>query len=77
MVSCGSRNVHCRWYIANDIHSSIQLEIDVPSNHNDGKMPILDLKVWLEEDVSNRKCQIMHEFYAHGQLNGLLWPKNC
>ena len=35
--------------IANDIHPSIQLEIDVPSNHKDGKMPILDLKVWLEE----------------------------
>ena len=31
------------------MHPSIQLEIDCPSNHEDGKVPILDLKVWIED----------------------------
>ena len=31
--------------VGNSIHWSIQLEIDCPSNHNDGKMPSLDLKL--------------------------------
>ena len=35
--------------------------MDYPSNHNDRKLPILDLKVWLEE-VDN-KHYIKHEYY--------------
>ena len=31
--------------IENDIPPSIQLEVDYPSKHQDGKLPILDLKV--------------------------------
>ena len=46
--------------IGNDIHPSIQLEVDFPSNHGDGKMPILDLKVWRER--KENKTIIMHEF---------------
>ena len=34
--------------IGNDIHPSTQLEVDYPSKHHDGKLPILDLKVWIE-----------------------------
>ena len=34
--------------IGNSIHPSIQIEVDFPSNHEDGKMPVLDLKVWRE-----------------------------
>ena len=34
--------------IGNSIHSSIELEVDYPSQHEDGKLPILDLKVWVE-----------------------------
>ena len=52
--------------IGDQIHSSIKLEVDVPSNHDDRKIPILDLKVWVEEiqieDGSTMK-KIMHEFY--------------
>ena len=48
--------------VGNSIHSSIQLEIDCPSNHDDDKMPILDLKVWIEE-LQNGGSRIMHEFY--------------
>ena len=31
--------------IGNSIHSSIELEVDYPSRHEDGKLPILDLRV--------------------------------
>ena len=43
------------------IHKSIILETDCPSNHPDKKLPILDLKVWLQE--ANRKRKVMHEYY--------------
>ena len=33
--------------MGNDIHPSIQLEVDCPSNYDDGKLPMLDLKVWI------------------------------
>ena len=37
--------------------------MDYPSNYEDGKMPLLDLKVWVQEggDGSSR---IVHEFYT-------------
>ena len=48
--------------VGNSIHTSIQLEVDCPSNYDDGKMPILDLKVWVC-DIDGEK-RIVHEFYA-------------
>ena len=48
----------------NSIHPSIQLTSDFPSNHEDGKMPILDLKVWLRvRGEANEKRIVMHEYY--------------
>ena len=47
--------------VGNSIHQSIQVEIEVPSNHADKKMPILDLKVWIEK--INEVYLILHEFY--------------
>ena len=47
--------------VGNSIHESIQLEIEVPSNHADNKMPILDLKVWIEK--IDEIYLILHEFY--------------
>ena len=45
--------------VGKSIHESTQLEYDCPSLHDDGKMPILDLKVWVNEsDIITR------EFYA-------------
>ena len=35
--------------IGNSIHESTQLEYDCASRHDDKKMPILDLKVWVNE----------------------------
>ncbi|KAL9963292.1 hypothetical protein ACROYT_G032477 [Oculina patagonica] len=55
--------------IGNSIHSSIKLEVDYPSQHRDGKLPILDLKVWVEK--KNREVEgeqgrpvsvVLHEF---------------
>ena len=36
--------------VANSIHPMIQMEEDFPSNHEDYKIPILDLKCWMDED---------------------------
>ena len=49
--------------IGNSIHPSIQLEVDYPSNYEDGKMPLLDLKVWVQED-NDGSSRIIHEFYT-------------
>ena len=43
--------------IGNSLDTNIQLELDVPSLHNDNKLPILDLKVWVENGI------LRHEFY--------------
>ena len=48
--------------VGNSIHPSIQLEIDCPSNHDDGKMLSLNLKVWVND--ANGERRFVHEFYA-------------
>ena len=35
--------------IGDSIDECIKLEVDYPSKHDDGKMPLLDVKVWLQE----------------------------
>ena len=35
--------------IGDSIHPSIKIETDSPSQHDDSKLPILDLKVWVEK----------------------------
>jgi hypothetical protein len=52
--------------VANCIHPSIQVEVDYCSNYQDRKLPILDLKVWIEKrTVEGVETQyILHEFYA-------------
>ena len=47
--------------IANEIISMIQMEEDVCSNYPDKRLPILDLKVWIEKIEGN--MNILHEFY--------------
>ena len=42
----------------NKIHESIQLEEDYPSNYPDKKVPILDIKVWVNEEG-----KVVHEYY--------------
>jgi hypothetical protein len=51
------------------IHPSIRLEIDYPSKHEDGKLPILDLKVWVEDREKEEQGRvkkvstILYEYY--------------
>ena len=52
--------------VGNTIHRSISIEVDYPSKHDDGKLPILNLKVWIgdNQEVGNggeRRKIIMHE----------------
>jgi hypothetical protein len=42
-----SRVLKC---IAKDVHGDIQMEDDHPGRHQNRKMPILDLEVWMNED---------------------------
>ena len=59
LVPADKRTLKIVTAVGNSIHESAQLEYDCPSLHDNGKMPILDLKVWVNEsDI------ITHEFYA-------------
>ena len=56
--------------IGNSIHPSMRLQVDYLSRHEDGKLPILDLKVWIEKrrrvgDVGQDPDVhvVLHEFY--------------
>ena len=35
--------------IANSIQEGIQVTVDWPENNDDDRMPVLDLKVWIEK----------------------------
>ena len=48
--------------IGKSIHSSIQLKVDCPCNHEEGKMQVLDLKVRVQD--INGSHRIVHEFYV-------------
>ena len=56
--------------IGDDIHPSIQLEVDYPSRYPGKKRPILDLKVWVEDrerevDGTDQKVSLLlYEFYT-------------
>ena len=45
--------------IANDIEPMIQMTFDVPSLHNDKKVPMLDTKVWIDEEEN----KIYHQYF--------------
>ena len=50
----------------NEIHSSIQLTYDTPSENADQKVPILDLECWMkqiEDSEGNKQFKVVHEFY--------------
>jgi hypothetical protein len=48
--------------IANAIHPQIQLTVDVPGNHPDNRMPVLDLKMWVAPDHQGVPT-VHHSFY--------------
>ena len=51
--------------IGESIHSSIKLTKEVPSEKEDKKLPVLDLKTWIEEvEIEGTKeYRVLHEFY--------------
>ena len=53
--------------MGNSILPMIQLEEDFPSNHSDGKLPILDLKVWVQGET-----QLQYQFYRKPMSQWLL-----
>ena len=50
--------------IGDDIHPSIQLEIDYPSRHSDKKLPILDLKVWVEDREREKWMGLARKYHC-------------
>jgi hypothetical protein len=34
--------------IANSIDPNVQFTVDVPGNHDSGRIPVLDLEMWIE-----------------------------
>ena len=46
--------------VANSITDMIKMTVDYPSNYEDMKVPMLDLKVWLNESERNK---IFYTFY--------------
>ena len=52
--------------IANTIHDSIKVTVDYPSNHDNGRMPVLDLEQWIQPVMvgDEMKSQIMHSHYS-------------
>ena len=51
--------------IANTIHPSISVTIDFPLNNKNGRLPVLDLEMWIEKvNIDNEnKHQILHSHY--------------
>ena len=45
-------------YITNYVHPDVVMEEDHPGKHSDSKMPILDMKVWLDKEAF-----ILYEHY--------------
>ena len=50
---------------ANSIHKSIQVTIGYSSNHENKRLLILDLEVWIEQIYTEggKKCQSLHSKY--------------
>ena len=52
--------------LANYLEKDIQLTVDTPSDHADGKLPVLDLRMWMETregERGNQYQEVMHEYY--------------
>ena len=47
---------------ANTIHENIKATCDYGSNYNDGKLPMLDIKIWIGESTDGR-TRVLHEHF--------------
>ena len=50
--------------IANSVQEGIIMEEDSPSRNQDGKLPILDMKVWID-----RNCYVVYQHYEKPMAN--------
>ena len=64
--------------IGNSIHPSIQLTVDYPSNHANGRMPVLDTEQWIEriEVEGEQKHQILHSHYTKEMASKFVIHRN-
>ena len=51
--------------LADSIHPSIKVTVDIPSNYDANKLPILDLKVWIGQ-VSTGEYKVVTPHYMKG-----------
>ena len=58
--------------IANSIDDMIKMTVDIPSNYDDRKVPMLDVKAWVEENSN----EIYYEFYEKPTKNPLVISKD-
>ena len=70
-VSADIRTMNVIRKVADEVHDMIKFTVDAPSNHSDKKMPVLDLKVWL--DVENQA--INYIFYENPTKSKLVISK--
>ena len=63
LIPSDKRTMEVLREIGNSIHPSIQLEVDYPSNNEDGKMPILDL-----EKYRSRRSMVYIELHTNSLL---------
>ena len=50
--------------IANSIHKSIVVKVDYPSNHENNRLPVLDMEFWIGQVEVNG--ELKHQiFYSH------------
>ena len=51
--------------------------MDIPSDNEDNKLPVLDLKMWVEEHRDDEEVysQLMHEFYEKTMVSDLMIMK--
>ena len=57
--------------IANSIDPMIQMTVDFPSNHEDKKVPMLDVKVWMKENN-----ELYYQFYEKPTKNRFVISKD-
>ena len=64
--------------IGSTIHPSIQLTVDYPSNHANGRMPVLDTEQWIERIQVNGtlKEQVLHSHYTKEMASKFVIHRN-
>ena len=58
--------------MGNEIDSDIKMKEDVPGANSDGKLPILDTKMWVERVGEGETQQIMYELYEKPMVSRLV-----